>query len=189
MNIIFKSLNNPLVMMVFLASVWFYTGNFFGLTAALMIFVTLQVIVEKLVNKEVSNLLFTSWCLLIPLGSMTLFFRDPLFLQWKFTIFHWLFGLILLGARIIGKRDILKAMLSLAGPQFQEVEDIVWKRVNFYIAFGFILLGFINLYVMSLNNLDLWVNFKIFGTLIYNFILLLSAGSYLMFKTKSIANN
>ena len=49
------------------------------------------------------------------------------------------------------------------GPQLNSVNDIVWKRVNFFIAFGFILLGFINLYIMKSFDLDfgLTLNFMV----------------------------
>ena len=99
-----------------------------------------------------------------------------------FSIVHWLFGLILIGARYIGRTDILKTLLSAMGPQLNSVNDIVWKRVNFFIAFGFILLGFINLYIMKSFDLDFWVNFKLYGVLIYNLALMTSATFYLISK-------
>ena len=68
------------------------------------------------------------------------------------------------------------------GPQLNSVDDIVWKRVNFFIAFGFILLGFINLYIMKSFDLDFWVNFKLYGVLIYNLALMTSATFYLISK-------
>ena len=95
---------------------------------------------------------------------------------------NWLFGLILIGARYIGRTDILKTLLSAMGPQLNSVNDIVWKRVNFFIAFGFILLGFINLYIMKSFDLDFWVNFKLYGVLIYNLALMTSATFYLISK-------
>ena len=81
-----------------LATVWYSTRDFLMLTAALMLMITFQVIVERLVKKEVSKLLFISWCLVIPFGAMTLLLRDPIFLPWTFSIVHWLFGSILLGS-------------------------------------------------------------------------------------------
>ena len=68
------------------------------------------------------------------------------------------------------------------GPQLNSVDDIVWKRVNFFVAFGFILLGFINLYIMKSFDLDFWVNFKLYGVLIYNLVLVTSATFYLISK-------
>ena len=176
-----KILNNPLTLLAIMAVTWYPTRDFLALTAAIMVFVTLQIILEKMVNREIPDFLFGSWCLLIPLGSLTLFFRDPLFLQWKFSVVYWLFGLILILSRLLGKKDILKSMLSLAGPQLKAVEDIVWKRANYSMAFGLILLGFLNLYVIRIGDMDLWINFKFYGATIYN-ILLFGAVGYYIFK-------
>ena len=174
-----KILNNPLTLIIIMAGTWYPTRDFLALTAAIMSFVTLQVLLEKMVNGEIPDFLFGSWCLLIPLGSMTLFFRDPLFLQWKFSVVYWLFGLILIVSRFLGKKDILKSMLSLAGPQLKNVEDIVWKRANYCMSFGLIFLGFLNLYVIRMEDMDLWINFKFYGATIYNFLLLAIVGYYI----------
>ena len=182
MSSILKILNNPLTLLIVFAGVRYTTRDIVAFTAAIMGLVTLQVVLEKIVKGKVPNFLFGSWLLLLPLGGMTLIFRDPAFLQWKFSIVHWLFGLILIGARYIGRTDILKTLLSAMGPQLNSVNDIVWKRVNFFIAFGFILLGFINLYIMKSFDLDFWVNFKLYGVLIYNLALMTSATFYLISK-------
>tara|TARA_B100000029_G_scaffold224453_1_gene222350 strand:- start:403 stop:987 length:585 start_codon:yes stop_codon:yes gene_type:complete len=176
---ILKILNNPITLLVVMAGTWYPTRDFLALTAAIMFFVTLQVVFEKIVNGEIPDFLFGSWCLLIPLGSMTLFFRDPLFLQWKFSVVYWLFGLILILSRTLGKKDILKSMLSLAGPQIKNVEEIIWKRANYIMALGLILLGFLNLYFIRTGDMDLWINFKFYGATIYNFLLFGIVGYYI----------
>ena len=179
MTSLLKILNNPLTLLVVMAVTWYPTRDFLALTTVIMLFVTLQVVFEKIVNGKIPDFLFGSWCLLIPLGSMTLFFRDPLFLQWKFSVVYWLFGLILVIARIVGKKDILKSMLSLAGPQMKKVEEVVWKRANYFMALGLILLGFLNLYFIRTGDMDLWINFKFYGATIYNILLFGIVGYYI----------
>ena len=179
MTSLLKILNNPLTLLVVMAVTWYPTRDFLALTTVIMLFVTLQVVFEKIVNGKIADFLFGSWCLLIPLGSMTLFFRDPLFLQWKFSVVYWLFGLILVIARIVGKKDILKSMLSLAGPQMKKVEEAVWKRANYFMALGLILLGFLNLYFIRTGDMDLWINFKFYGATIYNILLFGIVGYYI----------
>ena len=180
---ILKILNNPLSLLVVMVMTWYPTRDFLALTAAIMIFVTLQVVLEKVVNGEVPDFLFGSWCLLIPLGSLTLFFDNPLFLQWKFSVVYWLFGLILVVSRILGKKDILKSILSLAGPQLNKVEDTVWRRANYFMALGLIILGFLNLYFIYLGDweqaMNLWINFKFYGATIYNILLFGIVGYYI----------
>ena len=88
-----------------------------------MVVITFQVIVEKLVKKEVSKLLFISWCLVIPFGTMTLLLRDPIFLQWKFSIVHWLLGSILLGSYLFKGPVALKSFFLSTGLKLQEVPE------------------------------------------------------------------
>ena len=183
-----KLLNNPITLLAVFAGVWYTTRDFVVFTSVIMAFVTLQVVLEKILYRKVPTFLFGSWCLLLRLGALKLIFRDPAFLQWKFSIVHWLFGSILIGARIIGKTDILKSLLSAAGPEMHKIDDIFWKRVNFYIAFGFIFLGFVNLYIMKFYSFDFWVNFKLYGVMIYNLILTSSALFYLFSKTEKGSN-
>ena len=55
-------------------------------------------------------------------------------------------------------------------------------------AFGFILLGFVNLYIMRFYDFDFWVNFKLYGVLIYNLVLTSSALFYLFSKADKGSN-
>ena len=73
--------------------VFFVTGKDFLLaTASIMIVVSFQVIFEKLKKGEVEKKLLLTWIALMVLGSATLLFRDPAFLQWKLTIVNWIFS-------------------------------------------------------------------------------------------------
>ncbi|SVC01237.1 uncharacterized protein METZ01_LOCUS254091, partial [marine metagenome] len=64
--------------------VFFATGKDFLLaTASIMLVVSFQVIFEKLKKGEVERKLLLTWIALMVLGSATLLFRDPAFLQWK----------------------------------------------------------------------------------------------------------
>ena len=78
---IHKLLSNPILIIVVFAGVYYSTRDIFILTGTIMALVTLQVIFEKIVEKKVGKVLFFSWLLLLPLGSLTLFLRDPLFLS------------------------------------------------------------------------------------------------------------
>ena len=78
--------------------VFFTTGKDFLLaTASIMLVMTVQVIIEKIKKGTVEKKLFLTWIALMVLGSATLLFRDPAFLQWKLTIVNWIFSLVLIG--------------------------------------------------------------------------------------------
>ena len=108
-----KIFNNPLSLLVVLASVWYLTGDFIYFTIAIFVFITIQVILEKITLGKVSKVLFFSWCVLIPFALMTLILRDPIFLQWKFSIVHWLMGLILIISHVFKALCFLKVFFLL----------------------------------------------------------------------------
>ena len=121
MKLLSKIFNNPLSLIVVLASVWYLTRDFIYFTLAIFSFITIQVALEKLTLGKVSKVLFFSWCVLIPFALMTLVLRDPIFLQWKFSIVHWLMGLILIIAHYFKGPSLLRGLFSLAGPQLETV--------------------------------------------------------------------
>ena len=182
---IHKLLSNPILIIVVFAGVYYSTRDFFILTGAIMALVTLQVIFEKIVEKKVGKVLFFSWLLLLPLGSLTLFLRDPLFLQWKFSIVHWLMGLILISTYYFKGPVLLKTLFSALGPQLKSAPTIAWTRVTIFISFFTILIGFINLYFIYYASLDAWVNFKLYGVTVLNMIMMSSSLYYLSSQADS----
>ena len=182
---IHKLLSNPILIIVVFAGVYYSTRDFFILTGAIMALVTLQVVFEKIVEKKVGKVLFFSWLLLLPLGSLTLFLRDPLFLQWKFSIVHWLMGLILISTYYFKGPVLLKTLFSALGPQLKSAPTIAWTRVTIFISFFTILIGFINLYFIYYASLDAWVNFKLYGVTVLNMIMISSSLYYLSSQADS----
>ena len=182
---IHKFLSNPILILVVFAGVYYSTKNIFILTGVIMALVTLQVIFEKIVEKKVGKVLFFSWCLLLPLGFLTLFLRDPLFLQWKFSIVHWLMGIILIITHFFKGPVLLKTVLSALGPQLKTAPTIAWTRATFFISFFTILIGVINLYFIYYARLDAWVNFKLYGVLVLNMIMMSSSIYYLSSQADS----
>jgi len=182
---IHKLLSNPILIIVVFAGVYYSTRDIFILTGTIMALVTLQVIFEKIVEKKVGKVLFFSWLLLLPLGSLTLFLRDPLFLQWKFSIVHWLMGLILISTYYFKGPVMLKTLFSALGPQLKSAPTIAWTRVTIFISFFTILIGFINLYFIYYASLDAWVNFKLYGVTVLNMIMISSSLYYLSSQADS----
>lgn len=175
-----KFFNNPLLLLIIFAAVWITTGDFFYLTYAIMGLVTLQVFFEKLAEGTVSKPLFLSWCLLMPLGLVTLILRDPVFLQWKFSIIHWLFGLILIFSHIYKGPVLIKTLLNQMGPEMKSIPLKAQSNVTFFAGYFLILVGFINLYFIYFASLDAWVNFKIYGVTILNLVMTSVAVVYLL---------
>jgi len=95
------------------------------------------------------------------LGGTTLLFRNELFIKWKPSVIYWAFGIIFVGSQFFGKRNLIQRLMDnkVQLPQF------VWNRLNIGWSIFFIILGFVNLYVVYNYSTDTWVNFKLFGTL------------------------
>ena len=186
MKTLSKLFNNPLSLIVVLASVWYLTRDFIYFTYAILIFISIQVLLEKLALGKVSKVLFFSWSLLLPFGLLTLLLRDPIFLQWKFSIVHWLMGLILLVSQIIKGPVLLKGLFSLAGPQLDSVPTKAWSNVTVFAGFFLLLVGFINLYFIYFASLDSWVNFKIYGVTVLNLLMSSLALFYLFKKAENV---
>lgn len=97
--------------------------------------------------------------LIVVLGALTLIFNDPDFIKWKPTLVNWLFGAVLAGGLLLGRRNLLQRML---GDQLV-LPDPVWFRLALgWIGF-FAAVGALNLFVAYRYELDTWVNFKLYG--------------------------
>jgi len=109
--------------------------------------------------RQVTAMQWITFLLAIVMGGATIYLHDERFLKWKLSIVEWLFGIAFLGSQFIGKKPFVERMMStsLTLPSF------VWKRLNAMWGGFFILVGFVNLYVMYNYNTDDWVTFKTFG--------------------------
>ena len=144
-------------------AVFLTTGDILSATAAIMVVITIQVIIEKLKTGKVEQKLLIAWILLLVFGSATLFFREPLFIQWKVSVVNWIFALTLLVTQLMGKKPI-KGLVEMSGA-FPNLPENAWKNVTYIWVFAFSLIGFTNLYFVFYTEEATWVNFKVFGTL------------------------
>jgi intracellular septation protein len=99
--------------------------------------------------------------LILVLGTATLFLQNAIFIKWKPTAIYWVFALLFLGSQMIGKKTFIQHLMDgkITLPRN------VWQKLNLSWAVFFGCMGGINLYVAYKFNTDVWVNFKLFGTL------------------------
>lgn len=122
--------------------------------------------------------------LIVIFGGATLLLKDEMFIKWKPSVLNWLLGMVFLGSQFIGKQNITQRMLgnNIALPASG------WTRLNLSWAGFFILLGFINLYVVYNFDTDTWVNFKLFGMLGLTFLFVIAQAFYLSRHAKPLSN-
>jgi len=183
-KVVFQSIMKQFAEFVPIAAffgIYFYTKDIFISTGVLMAAMFLQLIYEFTSSGKVQKKTLYVFGIVIVLGSLTLVFRDEIFLLWKPTIVNWVFCLALLGSQIFTKENLIKKMVG----QQLSLPDHVWKNLTLGWSLGFFIAGAVNLYVAFNFSLDIWVTYKLFGgfgiTLIYMVIMMtyLVRGGYL----------
>lgn len=149
-------------------------GGIFSATAVLIlasvvVYGTLLVLQRRL---EKGQWLTLAACLVF--GGMTLAFHSETFLKWKAPVVNWLFALGFLGSHFIGDKLLIQRMLGHA----VQLPQQVWTRLNLaWVAF-FLFSGSANLFV-AFTFQDIWVDFKVFGSLGMTVLFLVAQGVYL----------
>lgn len=136
----------------------FFAADIYWATGALMLSVTLQVAVYKLLGKPVGRELKLTFWASIAFGGLTLVLRDETFIQWKPTVVNWLLAATLIVSHFMRTNLIQKAF----GGQLK-LPDPVWARLNFGWAAGFFFAGALNLAVAYNFSMEFWVTYKLVG--------------------------
>lgn len=139
----------------------FKLQDIYAATAAIMIVMSIQVAVQWLRHRKVSNMLLVSTVLVVFFGAATLMLRNPIFIQWKPTIVNWLFAIVFLGSQFIGDKSMCERIMGEA----IELESAFWRQLNLMWVANFTLLGAANIYVVYNFDEATWVNFKLYGML------------------------
>ncbi len=156
----------------------FFLSDIFTATGALMAGVTAQLAIYYVLKKPISRELKITFWASIVFGSLTLIFRNEMFIQWKPTIVNWLFCVSLIGSQFIGRGNLVQKLL---GKQLSLPDDI-WLRLNFGWAFGFFLAGVLNLLVAYNFSMEIWVSYKLIGGFALTFTYIMITMIYLSKK-------
>jgi intracellular septation protein len=128
-------------------------------TAVAIVATFLQVAWLLLRGKKVDTMLWISLAIIVVFGGATLLLHDETFIKWKPTVLYWLFAAILLGGKLMFRRNLIKAMME----KQLVVPEPIWDKLNLsWIAF-FSVMGLVNLYFAFTFSTETWVNFKLFG--------------------------
>lgn len=115
----------------------------------------------KLRRRTVENMQWASLGIIVVFGGMTLVFHDETFIKWKPTVLYALFAVALLVGRYAMGRNLIEAMM---GRQIR-LPAPIWDRLNLAWIGFFVFLGVLNLFFAYRFSTDVWVNFKLFGSL------------------------
>lgn len=144
-------------------------------TVLIILSTIVQNIVHRLVFKKLEKMHLISLGILIAFGSLTLAFKDPLFIKWKVSIFNWVFALVIIGSQFVGSKSLIERMMAHA----IDVPKKDMEASQYKLGRIFALVGFVNIYVAYNFSEDTWVDFKLFGVLGMTFVFMIAQGVYL----------
>lgn len=124
---------------------------------------------------KVDKMLWISLGLIVVLGGMTIALRDDTFIKWKPTVLYWVFALVLLFSATLFGKNLIRSMLEAQ----VEAPEHVWVKLNVAWVVFFAAMGAANLFVAMSFPTDIWVNFKLFGTMGMMFIFIIAQGLWL----------
>ncbi len=121
----------------------------------------LLVVIEKIRGKSIDTMQWVSLGIVTVFGGATLFFHDETFIKFKPTALYWLMGSALMIGQVFLNKNALKGMM---GAQIK-MSEAIWAKLLWAWVVFFAVMGALNVYVASHYSTDVWVNFKLFGTL------------------------
>ena len=169
MSLIFEFL--PLIL--FLAA-FMYKGIYVAIMV-LMIAMPIGLLVKYIRTKSLDKMYFWSTVLLLIGGALTLYFRNPLFLYWKPTVFYWIVAIAFLGSQFFADVPLAQKFFGLIeGLSIEKISAAQWNRLNLaWVAF-FVAAGILNIYVAYNFEQATWVKFKVFGLTALTFVFMIT---------------
>ncbi len=142
---------------------WFYKGSndqkFLWATGVLMAATLISIVITYLLTGKVAKMLLVTAAIVGVFGTLTLYFKDPFFLQIKVSIINALFALVLFGG-LFFKKNFIKNIMG----QAMELPDAVWRTLTIRWGFFFVVMTLMNEFIRRFTP-DYWVTFKAFGLL------------------------
>ena len=169
-----KALFDLFPLLVFFGA--YATVDIFFATAAMMVATTLQVAWAWFKHRRIEKMLMISFCAIIVFGSMTLLLHDKRFIMIKPTIVYWIMSGALLISFFWFKKNPIRAMME----KHFDAPEAVWNQWLYVWASFFGAMGVLNLLVAYNFSEDIWVKFKVFGTLAMSLALAFLQGWRLM---------
>lgn len=159
-----------------LADVYVATGVAIAATLAAAVY-------QRVTKGKVAPMTIVSCVLMVVFGGLTIWLQDERFVKLKPTILMGVFALAFLVTRFVGEKPLAQRML---GAQF-EAERPVWLRVNDGFTLFYAFVAGLNIWVAENFSTDTWANFKLFGLLILNVVVVIVAAMYLAKRGRFVA--
>lgn len=153
-------------------------------TGVFMVAIAIAVAVSKWKLGRVSPMLWLSAVLVVGFGALTLWFRDPKFIQIKPTIIYLFFAALLIGGVLQGKA-MLKYVLEAA---YEGLTDEGWRKLSLSWGLFFLALAGANEVMRAVMSFDVWLTVKVWGVTAVTFLFALANIPMLMRHGLSLAD-
>ena len=167
------------VLAFFIAYLFAPADSTFIPTITLVIAMAIQVTVQWIKHGHIKKIHLYSFLLLLPFAALAIVYNGYNFLAWKFSIFHWAVGLVILGAYYFYKVNLFEKLFVYIEKQLKAVPADVWARCNLMYALFMITIGGLNLLIYYNFEQKTWIYFKVFGTMGLNMVFLVGLMIYL----------
>lgn len=150
-------------------------------TMVAVVSTALLIIYQKATDKKVENMQWIGLALIVVFGGATLILQNETFIKWKPTVLYLAMAAGFLIANALRRNPIelmMKGQVEL--PKHAWV-NLLWAWVGF-----FILMAILNIVVAYSFSTDVWVDFKMFGSLGATLVFVLGQGFYM---SKHMKNN
>jgi intracellular septation protein len=145
-------------------------GGLYVATGVLMAAMLALLALDWLRLKRIPPMHSLSAVLVLIFGGATLVLHNPLFIQWKPTVFFWLVSLAFLGSAWIGERTLTERLLGSAlAEAFGErlrLSATMWRRLNLLWVLFYALLGALNVVVLEYLSERAWAALKLVDVLL-----------------------
>jgi intracellular septation protein len=135
-------------------------------TLAFMVAVVISIAVGLAVVKRVSPMVWVSTVLILGFGAITLYLRDPRFIQMKPTVIYVGFAAVL-GAGLLRRKPLLK---WLFGPVFPGLTEEGWLKLSRNWATFFAVLAIANEIMRATLSFDTWLTLKVWGVTVVSLV-------------------
>jgi len=173
----------------FFPAILFYIAyKFYGIfvaTGVLIVASAVQVGYLWIRHRRVETMHVITFILVLIFGGTTIILHDAIFLKWKVSIINWLFGLAFLASEIFMKKTLVQWLIEEGNKHHKSAQkqfDLpknVWRKLNAMWAGYFLLIGFVNIYIVYQYSTRIWVDFKVFGMLGMTIVFILLQTWYL----------
>ena len=160
----------------------FKLTNIYTATAVAMVVFSIQILACYIMHKRVEKSHLVSLVLLLLLGGSTLLLHKEIFIKWKPSIVYWIFSIVLIASHWIGEKPIIERLMGTG----MALPKPVWYKLNMAWGCFFFAMGWLNLYVIYHYSTNVWVNFKLMGTLGLIIVFCIAQAFYLSRYIKDI---